>query len=234
VHHGFVTIKDEKMSKSLGNFLTIRDVLERFRPEALRLFVFSTHYQSPLNYSEAAIQDAEAGLERLYECMAEIARLPGSGGTDKGSVISKKEAAKLAGLEERFQKAMDNDFNTAQAIAQIFDAVKILNKITRGLPGVPGQHDLDLLHATAAKIKELASIMGLLGEDPVEHVQAVQDRLLEKIDLDHEAIEKLIRERNLARQNKDWARGDAIRDELLARGVELKDGPEGTTWRVKS
>ena len=233
VHHGFVTIKDEKMSKSLGNFLTIRDVLQRFRPEALRLFVFSTHYQSPLNYSESAIQDAETGLERLYGCLAEIAGLPESGAADKGSVISKKDAPKLAGLEERFQKAMDNDFNTAQAIGQLFDTVKILNKVIRALPGSPSRQDLDVLHASAAKIRELAGIMGLLVEDPVAHVSAMQNRLLEKIDLDQEAIEKMIRERTLARQDKDWARGDAIRDELLAQGVELKDGPEGTTWKVR-
>ena len=233
VHHGFVTIRDEKMSKSLGNFLTIRDVLERFSPEGLRLFVFSTHYRSPLNYSEAAIQDAEAGLERLYECLAEIARLPDSGYAGKKSVISKKDAAKLDSLEERFQKVMDNDFNTAQAIAQFFDAVKILNKIIRTLPGVPSRQDLDVLHNTGTKIRELAGIMGLLVEEPVAHTKAMQDKLLKKIDLDNEAIEKLILERNVARQEKDWAKGDAIRDELLAMGVELKDGPEGTTWKVK-
>jgi cysteinyl-tRNA synthetase len=234
VHHGFVTIKDEKMSKSLGNFLTIRDVLERFSPEGLRLFVFSTHYRSPLNYSEAAIQDAEAGLERLYECLAEIARLPESGDEGKSSVISKKDSAKLTNLEERFQKVMDNDFNTAQAIAQLFDTVKILNKIIRALPGKPNQNDLDVLHNTGAKIKKLAGIMGLLVDDPVEHVTAIQNKLLRTLDLDTEAIEKLIQERSLARQNKDWSKGDAIRDDLLAQGVELKDGPEGTTWKVKS
>ena len=233
VHHGFVTIKDEKMSKSLGNFLTIRDVLERFSPEGLRLFVFSTHYRSPLNYSEAAIQDAEAGLERLYECLAEIARLPESGDAGNSSAITKKDMAKLAGLEERFQKVMDNDFNTAQAIAQLFDTVKILNKIIRALPGEPSQIDLDVLNNSGTTIKELAGIMGLLVEDPVEHTRAMQNKLLEKLDIDTESIERLIRERSLARQNKDWARGDAIRDELLAKGVELKDGPEGTTWKVK-
>jgi len=234
VHHGFVTIKDEKMSKSLGNFLTIRDVLERFSAEGLRLFVFSTHYRSPLNYSEAAIQDAEAGLERLYECLAEIAQLPESGAENKKSIISKKDLAKLTSLEERFQKVMDNDFNTAQAIAQFFDAVKILNKVIRMLPPEPCQIDLDLLHKTGAKIKELAGIMGLLVEDAVEHIKAEQKKLLEKIDLDTEAIEKLIHERTLARQDKDWAKGDAIRDKLLDIGVELKDGPEGTTWSVKA
>jgi cysteinyl-tRNA synthetase len=233
VHHGFVTIRDEKMSKSLGNFLTIREVLARFRPEVLRLFVFSTHYQSPLNYSEAAIQDAEVGLERLYECLAEIANLPESGDPRKGSAISKKDTAKLEGLEVRFQEAMDNDFNTAIALAQLFDAIKILNKIIRSLPAVPGQHDIALLRNTGLKFRELANIMGLLTEDPVEHTREMQRKLLEKLNLDKESIEKLVRERTLARQNKDWARSDVIRDELLAKGVELKDGPEGTTWKVK-
>ena len=233
VHHGFVTIRDEKMSKSLGNFLTIRDVLKRFSPEGLRLFVFSTHYRSPLNYSDAAIQDAEAGLERLYECLAEIERLPHAGSADKKSVVAKKDAAKLKSLEDRFQKVMDNDFNTAQAVAQIFDAVKRLNKIVRAMPGTPCQDDLKLLRSTGAKIRELAGIIGLLLEDPVEHTKTRQVKLLKKIDLDNETIEKMIEERNVARHEKDWAKGDTIRDELLAKGVELKDGPEGTSWKVK-
>jgi cysteinyl-tRNA synthetase len=227
VHHGFVTIRDEKMSKSLGNFLTIRDVLERFRPEALRLFVFSTHYQSPLNYSEDAIKDAGTGLERLYGCMAEIAALPESGAEGKGSVVAKKDRPKLAGLEERFQEVMDNDFNTAQGIGLLFEAVKVLNKIIRALPAAPAQEDLDLLHASGAKIRELAGIMGLLVEDPAAHVRKVQEELLQK-------IEKMILERTLARREKDWARGDAIREELLAHGIELKDGPEGTSWKVRA
>jgi cysteinyl-tRNA synthetase len=233
VHHGFVTIRDEKMSKSLGNFLTIRDVLQQFSPEGLRLFVFSTHYRSPLNYSETAIQDAEAGLERLYECLAEIARLPENGTEDKASVIGKKDGAKLDDLEDRFRKVMDNDFNTAQAIGQIFDAVKIINKIIRALSGKPNQRDIDMLRRTGATIQEIAGVMGLLVEDPVEHTRKVQENLLQKIDLDTETIEKMINERSVARQEKDWVRSDTIRDDLLARGIELKDGPEGTTWRVK-
>jgi cysteinyl-tRNA synthetase len=233
VHHGFVTIKDEKMSKSLGNFLTIRDVLERFRPEALRLFVFSTHYQSPLNYSEDAIRDAEVGLERLYECLAEIAQLPDPGVEGKGSAISKKDAEKLANLEDRFFKVMDNDFNTAQALAQIFDTVKILNKITRSLPGKPAQDDIALLRSTAEKVNELANIMGLLTEDPLKHAEALQEKRMQELGLDPEKIESMIRERVEARQNKDWAKSDTIRDELLGMGVELKDGVKGTTWKVK-
>jgi len=128
---------------------------------------------------------------------------------------------------------MDNDFNTALALAQLFDTVKILNKITRSLPGVPSQQDIDLLRSVGTKFKELANIMGLLTEDPTAHVEALQERRKEELGLDSDTIEILIQERNEARHNKDWARGDAIRDELLAKGVELKDGPEGTTWKAK-
>jgi len=232
IHHGFVTIKDEKMSKSLGNFLTIRDVLGRFRPEALRLLVFSTHYRSPLNYSEDALGDAEAGLERLYECMAEIAHLPDGGDGTKGFVVSKKDIAKIDTLEERFQKAMDNDFNTAQGLGLIFDTVKMLNKIIRALPPAPGRQDIDILKNTAAKITGLAGIMGLLKEDPIAHTAAIQKKRIQELGLDSRLIEEMIDERNEARLKKDWARGDAIRDELLGKGIELKDGPEGTTWRA--
>ena len=131
------------------------------------------------------------------ECLAEIALLPESGDAGKGSVFAKKDTAKLAGLEERFQKVMDNDFNTAQAIAGLFDTVKILNKIIRALPAEPGQNDLDVLRNAGSKIKELAGIMGLLVEDPVEHTRTMQKKLLEKLDMDTEAIERLIRERSL-------------------------------------
>jgi cysteinyl-tRNA synthetase len=233
IHHGFVNIKDEKMSKSLGNFLTIRDVLEHFSPEALRLFIFSTHYRSPLNYSETAIRDAETGLERLYECLAEIGLLPESGDEKKTSVVSKKDLEKIETLEDRFQKAMDNDFNTAQGLGIIFDTVKILNKVIRSLSGVPNQQDLVLLRQTGEQIKKLAGIIGLLNDDPVAHTSAIKQERVRELDLDAEMIEGMIAERNEARQNKNWARSDAIRDELLAKGVELKDGPEGTTWKVK-
>jgi cysteinyl-tRNA synthetase len=233
VHHGFVTIKDEKMSKSLGNFLTIREVLERFEPEVLRLFVFSTHYRNPLDYSEAAMQDAEAGLDRLYNCLAESAQLPRTGGEGKRSAVGKQDRQKIASLRQRFQAAMDNDFNSALALGHLFEAVKILNKITHNLPAVPAADDLAFLTNGAAMVRELAGIMGLISEDPVAYVTAKQARLLRELNIDQVAIEKKIRERTEARENRDWAKSDAIRDKLLAKHIELKDGPTGTTWRIK-
>lgn len=232
IHHGFVTIRDEKMSKSLGNFLTIREVLEKYHPEVLRFFIFSTHYRNPLDFSETAMQDAEAGLDRLYNCVADIARLPQADGA-KSSAISKKNIQKIDSLPTRFQKAMDNDFNTAQALGHLFDAVKILNKITHALPGAPNIPDSKFLEKSAMTIKELAGIMGLLNEDPVEYIEKKQARLLAELAVDKAAIEELIRERMDARARKNWTRSDEIRDLLLAMHVEVKDGPEGTTWKVK-
>jgi len=234
IHHGFVTIKDEKMSKSLGNFLTIRDVLAQYAAEVLRLFVFSTHYRNPLDYSEAAMKDAEAGLERLYTCLAEIQQLPETGDAAAPSVVNKDDRQKIESLAERFEQVMDNDFNTAQGLGHIFEVVKTLNRLRQALPPEPAAADLALLRQGAQTIQELAGILGLLREDPVAHVQLQKEKIVEGLDIDEAEIERLIQERNEARSQKDWALADAIRDELLAKQIELKDGPSGTTWSVKS
>jgi cysteinyl-tRNA synthetase len=234
IHHGFVTIRDEKMSKSLGNFLTIRDVLAQYHPEVLRFFIFSTHYRNPLDFSEAAMMDATAGLDRLYQCMAAIDELSsGEIGENRTLTASAKESHKLTTMEERFQKVMDDDFNTAQGLAILFDAVKTINKICGQLPARPGQADLDLIRDAGALIKKLAGIMGLLKEDPRTYLLHKKTALLEGLDISEADIRQVIQEREDARAAKDWARGDSIREGLLARGIELKDGPEGTSWKVK-
>lgn len=233
VHNGFVTIRDEKMSKSLGNFLTIRDLLAQHHPEALRLFVFSTHYRNPLDYSEAAMQDAAAGLDRLYTCLAEIDQLPPSGHSSGQPVATLKEIEKLESLNDRYQEAMNNDFNTAQALGHIFDAIKIINRIKQALPAKPSSEDLNLLQNSAAKIKELAGLLGLLHEQPSIYLNKKQEKILSVLDISKETIEQLIQDRLSARLQKDWAKADAIRDQLLSHNIELKDGANGTTWMVK-
>jgi cysteinyl-tRNA synthetase len=233
VHHGFVTIKDEKMSKSLGNFLTIREVIDKFPPEALRLFIFSTHYRNPLDYSEAALLDAVAGLNRLYTCLAEIEQLPAAGNDQANSAVSKADREKIETLAERFIKAMDNDFNSAQALGHLFDAVKILNKIRQHLPGKPASLDLQLLKAGAKTAREMANTLGLLSEEPLLYMQKEQEKILKTLSVTPEEIEKNIADRTAAREAKEWARADEIRDLLLSQGIELKDGPTGTTWQVK-
>lgn len=232
MHHGFVTIKEEKMSKSLGNFLTIRDVLKQYEPEVLRLFIFSTQYRNPLDFTETALHDARAGLERMYECLAQVEDLPAEG-TEGASVITDKDRTALASLVDRFHQAMDNDFNTAQALAHLFDTVKLLNKVLRTLPERPAAADLNLLRTTAAEFRELAGVLGLVQRNPAEVVAGNRAKILARIDLDEETINGLITKRNQARAAKDWSTSDEVRDYLLEHRILLKDSPEGTTWEVK-
>ena len=232
MHHGFVTIKDEKMSKSLGNFLTIRDVLNQYDPEVLRLFIFSTQYRNPLDFTETALQDAQSGLERMYECLAQLATLPVDGPTGVSS-IGDKDRSGLDSLVTRFYEAMDNDFNTAQALGHLFDTVKNLNKILRVLPEQPEATDLELLRSAGVSIRTLAGVLGVLQNDPVAKVAGKKTKNMIGINLGEEEIEQLIAKRNQARAVKDWAASDEVRDYLLGHHIMLQDSPEGTTWEVK-
>ena len=232
MHHGFVTIKDEKMSKSLGNFLTIRDVLRDYPAEVLRLFIFSTQYRNPLDFTEDALRDAGTGLDRIYECLSMVASLP-TGFEGEPSIVSKKDRKKLTHLQDRFNQAMDNDFNTAQALGFLFDAIKVMNKIGRLLPDRPAAADVELLKSTGATVAELSGILGVAGQDPGRYVEEKKKKLLASIDISEEEINRLIRERDEARKKKDWATSDKVRDQLLAHNIELHDGPDGTTWEVK-
>ncbi len=232
IHHGFVTIKDEKMSKSLGNFLRIRDILKKYHPEELRFFVFSTQYRNPLDFSESAMQDAITGLDRLYECMARIENLD-NGSPDGDAFLPAEDRKKLAELEKRFTTAMDNDFNTAQAQGVLFDTAKLLNKICRMLPESPAAKDVAFVKQTAETFIRLADIMGILRENPAEYLARKKAKMLEGLAIDEQTINDLIRERLQARAEKDWARSDAIRDELLEKNIELQDNADGTSWTVK-
>jgi len=231
IHHGFVTIRDEKMSKSLNNFLTIRDVLDQYPPEVLRLFIFSTQYRNPLDFSQTAMQDAETGLDRMYDCLARITQYQADG--EGKSVVSSKDREKLESLKQRFEYAMDNDFNTAQGVGLLFDAVKVMNKSMQALPQHPAQDDVALIWQGGRTVRELADIMGLLQKDPVRYIESKKQKKLEALEISVDDIEKTVMERDAARQNKDWAASDALRDKLLEHGIELHDNTTGTTWDVK-
>ena len=239
IHHGFVTVRneqtdeEEKMSKSLGNFLTIRDLSEKFHAEALKLFVFSTQYRNPLEYSEQAMQDAKTGLNRLYESLAAIEGLDHLSDDSVTQVINNKDRKKLASLEDRFIQAMDNDFNTAQALGHLFDAAKTVNKVIGNLGDRQHPSDLELVTTTGRHISNLGAIAGILRENPIEFLSRQKEEILATIDIEPALIEQLISQRNEARASKDWAMSDQIRDRLLDHGIELKDGPAGTSWDVK-
>lgn len=202
VHTGMVQVDQEKMSKSLGNFFTLRDVLKEYDAETLRYFLMSAHYRSQLSYSEDNIKQAKSALERLYTALRD-AEPDMNADLAKGSYL------------KRFETAMDDDFNTPEAFAVLFDLAKDLNKAS-------GQEKAEL----GGVLKKLGAVLGILQLEPTSYLQGGNS------DDDEVAhIEGLIKARNDARANKDWPAADKARDALAALGVVLEDGAGGTTWR---
>lgn len=229
IHNGFVNVNQEKMSKSLGNFFTIRDILKIYDPEVVRFFILTAHYRSPIDFSDQNLKDARTGLSRFYEALlaAEKATDAATGVTDEATSTAGAE------LKRQFIEAMNDDFNTALAIAHLFEGVRTLNRLiaTKKFAKKPELvAQVKDLHAT---IIELGSVLGILGSQPQEWLERVRMAGLAGLDISKEEIETLIKERFIARQNKDFARGDQIRAELEERGIELLDSREGTTWKLK-
>ncbi len=227
LHNGFVNVDQEKMSKSLGNFFTIRDILKTYDAEIIRFFILSAHYRSPIDFSDQNLAEAQSGLKRFYEALesAEIA----TNGLDQKDVVS-EEGAKV---EEKFREAMDDDFNTALAIAHLFDGVRTMNRLVatkkfRKKPELVSQ--VRGLHAT---ILRLGEVIGLYRSQPTEWLEKVKLAGLAKLDITREEIEKFIEQRLQARAEKDFTRGDEIRAELEEKGILLLDTREGTHWRLK-
>lgn len=208
MHNGFVRVDEEKMSKSLGNFFTVRELLERYPAEAIRYFIVASHYRSPLNYSSQHIESAQASLARLYTALRGLPAAP----------AKPLEPTFLA----RFQAAMDDDFNTAEALAVLFDLAREINRI-RG-------DDRLAAGRLAATLRGLGALLGLLQSDPDVYLQSLPPSQ-EAAELNRQEIERLIALRDAARRDKDWARADRIRADLKAQGILLEDGPAGSTWR---
>ncbi len=204
LHNGFVRVNEEKMSKSLGNFFTIREILERYRPEEVRYFILTSHYRSPLNYDDEHLENARGALTRLYTALRGLPPAEPAGG----------EA-----FEARFTAAMDDDFNTPEALAVMFDLVREINRVrAEDEAGAAG---------LAAVLRGFGEALGILVEDPEAYLRGGAGEAV----LSDEAIEDLIRRRLEARSAKAWGEADRIREELKAQGVVLEDGPEGTSWR---
>jgi cysteinyl-tRNA synthetase len=218
MHNGFVRINEEKMSKSLGNFFTVREVLKQYKPEIIRFFILSSHYRSPLNYSDEQLNDAGAALKRLYTA------LRGCDGLD---------ADIDADYKARFEEAMDDDFNTSVAVSVLFDLARELNKTKEG--------NQEKIHLLAVTLKYLGGLLGILQDDPDVFLKQgltgcaalpFISLSLSATGTDVPFIEEQIQARIAAKKAKDWALADKIRDELKQQGVILEDAPNGTTsWR---
>jgi cysteinyl-tRNA synthetase len=206
MHNGFVRVDEEKMSKSLGNFFTIREVTASYDPEVLRYFILTSHYRSPLNYSNVHLENAKGALTTLYTALRGIQ-----------PVATPPDEADP--LRQEFHAAMQDDFNTPMALAVLFELAREINRQRDSNPEAAGNQ--------AAVLRELAGLLGLLERDPEDylrgrsHLSGLRD----------EQIETLIAKRTEARQNRDWDLSDQIRDELQSQGIVLEDGPSGTTWR---
>ncbi|MGB7596268.1 MAG: DALR domain-containing protein, partial [Gallionella sp.] len=217
MHNGFVNVDKEKMSKSLGNFFTIREVLKKYDAEVVRFFILRAHYRSPLNYSDAHLDDAKGALTRLYTALKTPPGLPLSAEEEACSPLTRGAGGGAVDWNEphaqRFKTAMDDDFNTPEAVAVLFDLANEVNK-----------SDSPLL---AAQLRALSGVLGLLQREPVEFLQGSASGK----GLDDAAIGAQIQARSAAKQAKNFAEADRIRRELLEAGIVLEDTPQSTTWR---
>jgi len=207
MHNGFVRVEEEKMSKSLGNFFTVREVLKRYQPEVVRYFIVASHYRSPLNYGDQQLEAARSALGRLYTAVRGLPPGHSPGHSDE--------------WVGRFQAAMDDDFNTPEALAVLFELAREVNRLRDGEPEQAAR--------LAARLRELGSVLGVLEGDSEAFLRS--GGLAAEPPLEPEAIEALIAERAQARRRKDWAQADRIRDRLKGQGIALEDTPEGTVWR---
>lgn len=223
LHNGFVNIEREKMSKSLGNILLIKDFLKEYHPEVLRLFFLSTHYRNPIDYSDKSVEDTNQALHRLYYTLERAAEL------DKHGSFEPQPYGEAEVVEQRFYEAMDDDFNTALALACIFELSKMINKMLDDDPKL----NAPFVIYTRNLLTSLANTLGLLLDNLADFGAAEKIRHLERVGLSREALDAMIADRRQARQIKDYSRADEIRNTLAGMGIVLQDTPDGTDWRVK-
>ena len=205
MHNGFVRVNEEKMSKSLGNFFTLRDVMKDYKAEEIRYFIIGSHYRSQLNYSEEQLDNARSGLQRLY-----------------GAVLDTEptEVPQDTKYQEQFEQALCDDFNTANAMAVLFDLARDINREKTENP--------EYANSLASLLKYLAGIIGLLQDSAETYLKS---QVSGATGLADEVIEEMIQQRLDARKNKNWGEADRIRDELVEAGISIEDGAEGTRWR---
>jgi len=217
IHNGFVTVNREKMSKSLGNFFTVREIYEKYSPDVVRLFLVSQYYRSPMDFSDGKLEEARKSLERFRSILENIKFLLKGLKAEKKSIFPKVEDSSVVEAKEKFTTAMDDDFNTARAFGCIFDLVGKANKaISARSP------NLTFLLGAERALKSMGSLLGFLKK-----------KAGEKVGIDEFQIEKRIEERNAARGKKDWGKADKIRRDLEKVGIILEDTPFGTRWKYR-
>lgn len=238
IHNGFVNINKEKMSKSLGNISTIKDILQDYHPEAVRLFLLSHHYRSPVDFSPENMNEAKIGIERIYTTLREI-----------GTVLDKKNFPEVQeeglhaldqeiyeevkNLIPKFEQAMNEDFNTALALGHLYNAVRALNRYLFDSQYNKTDQTLSILVSARKAFSRIGTVLGLFQTKPETFLEMLKNQKLSELDITVEEIERMIEERNQARKEKDWKRADEIRQTLLKKNIILEDGRTKTTWNIK-
>lgn len=218
LHNGFVTVNREKMSKSLGNFFTLQEIYEKYSPDVVRFFLISQYYRSHIDFSDDKMEEARKSLERFHNTLENIGFLLKGLKAGKKSSPPKREDSSISEAKEKFITAMDDDFNTARALGYIFDLVgKANKKISERSP------DLSFLLAAERALRSMGSLLGF-----------VKEKVIEKAGMDEFQIEKLIDQRDAARERKDWKKADKIRSDLEKIGIILEDTPAGTRWKYRT
>lgn len=243
MHNGFITIDKEKMSKSLGNFFTIKEILDKYEPEVVRYFLLTAHYRSPIEFSDFQLNEAELSIDRYYSTVMRINDfIDTAGDAEKGASPEESEILVedsrnggteleklLSSLKEKFHSAMDDDFNTASALGFIFELIREVNKFLDSKPS--GQKAKELVLQTNELLAEIGGLLNIFNKTPEEWYKSLIK--IKQIELSEKDLLEKIAERQEARKGKDWARADSIRKELDEKGVILEDKKDRTTWRVR-
>jgi cysteinyl-tRNA synthetase len=222
VHNGFVNINQEKMSKSLGNFLLIKDVLKSYHPEVIRLFLLSSHYRSPIDFNDKIMDESSTALDKAYALLARLAER-----FEKKPVLSQS-----GDLWERFCEAMDDDLNTAKGIGLVFESVRTLNRLLDESDEAFSSSQQQTLLTAWSDFQKIGRILGVFGEAPERYATDRKSLALQKTAVDPAWIESMIADRTAARKGRDWQKADDIRKQLEAMNVIIEDRPEGTLWRI--
>lgn len=237
IHNGFININAEKMSKSLGNITAIREVLKQHDTEAVRLFLLSNHYRSPIDYTQKAMAEAAASLGRFYDTVERLHKIhPGKAASENPDNVTAAAELKnsLAAFDSRFMKAMDDDFNTAEVTGLVFETIRATNRYLDAIEEKPTPFAGWVVLQFSHMQQTLGDVFGVFGSDPAIFQKRIMKLNQVSKGIDATSVEKLLEERHEARKSRNFKRADEIRDELLNKGVEIKDKPDGTTqWKFK-
>ncbi|MEG2173048.1 MAG: cysteine--tRNA ligase [Desulfovibrionaceae bacterium] len=231
VHNGFVQVDSEKMSKSLGNFKTIRDILQHYLPESLRFFLLSKHYRSPIDFTDQSMDEAEKGQKRVYECLQELEKSLQRAQWKK-IALPEDVNTEFTALTTALDEALDDDCNTASALGHIFGLVRLANRLMEDKSLRAAEGTRDLLVRLQAVWTEWAQVLGLFEQQPSVFLDDLRRMRAERKGIDTSVVAAVLQERQEARKNKDFARSDTLREQCTAMGIDLRDTPEGPVWDI--